>query len=101
MSMIHELFSLIPQSVALIEHSFILAQTQLETGLGGVVKILQRIALVLFFGGIIFGSVSYMYGRPEGIKNALVGAAIGILGWIILESLFTITTGSNSGITIP
>lgn len=83
-----------------LQPGYLLAQTAITEPLGKVVSLLQLISLVLFFGGFLFGCVSYMYGRPEGIKNALVASAIGLLGWAILEALFEIATGGASGIEI-
>ena len=66
----------------------ILAETDLATGLGKIVGILQAFSMVIMVGAMLIAGVSVVNGRIESVKYALIGGAIAALAWILVKTLF-------------
>ncbi len=74
----------------------LLAASDLTGQMSKVAGILNTVAVVLVFFGLVLAGVFYMMGRTEYMKYGLVGAAIGGLSWPLTKFLFE----SGSGETI-
>ena len=77
--------------------NFAVLAAGLNQALGAAGGIIQAIALVAVFGGIIGAVVSALREKHlAGVKTSLVIAAIGGLAWLIATSFFASSTKSPS-----
>ncbi len=74
----------------------IIAETDLATGLGKIVGILQAFSMVIMVGAMLIAGVSVVSGRLEFVKFSLIGGAMAALAWILVKTLF----GSVAGMDI-
>ena len=78
----------------------LLAANAITQPLGNAAGVIQDIAMVATFGGLIGALVGAMAGRDfSGVKNSLVIAALGGLAWLIVVAFFT-AGGSTPGINL-
>ena len=66
-----------------------LAATSFNTSMSSALGIINAITAVLAFGGLTAATIMYMMGRTEFMKQALVGAAVAGLGWVIIQTFFS------------
>jgi hypothetical protein len=78
---------------------YILAQTDLATGLGKIVGILQAFSMVIMVGAMLIAGVSVVSGRLEFVKFSLIGGAMAALSWVLVKLLFSSVGGSVINIT--
>lgn len=78
----------------------ILAAGDLVTNLSAVASVLNPIAILLFFGGLLMAAIMFMIGRTEYLKYGLVGAGLGRLAFVIVNTFFTAGTGVDPGIEL-
>lgn len=78
----------------------ILAQTNFNTSMSSALGVINSICAVLCFGALISAVIMYMMGRTEYMKQALVGAAVAGLSWVIVQTFFSAGGQSVSGITV-
>ncbi len=78
----------------------ILAAGNLVTSLSNVASVLNAIAIVLFFGGLLMAAIMFMIGRTEYLKYGLVGAGLGGLAFVIVNTFFTAGTGVDPGLQL-
>jgi len=71
----------------------LLAQANLQQNLGQVAGVLNAIAAVLFFGGLLMAAIMFMIGRTEYLKYGLVG--LGGLAWVIVTTFFRAENGTR------
>ena len=64
------------------------AAGNLQQNLGQVAGVLNAIAVILFFGGLLMSAIMFMIGRTEYLKYGLVGAGLGGLAWVIVTTFF-------------
>ena len=77
-----------------------LAQANLQQNLGQVAGVLNAIAVILFFGGLLMAAIMFMIGRTEYLKYGLVGSGIGGLAWVIVTTFFEAGNGIDPGIQL-
>jgi hypothetical protein len=70
----------------------------LQQNLGQVAGVLNAIAVLLFFGGLLMAAIMFMIGRTEYLKYGLVGAGLGGLAWVIVTTFFQAGSGIDPGI---
>ena len=70
----------------------------LQQNLGQVAGVLNAIAVILFFGGLLMAAIMFMIGRTEYLKYGLVGAGLGGLAWVIVTTFFQAGSGIDPGI---
>lgn len=63
-------------------------------------SVLNAIAILLFFGGLLMAAIMCMIGRTEYLKYGLVGAGLGGLSFVIVNTFFTAGTGVDPGIEL-
>ena len=85
-------------NLALLLRVPILAAGDLVTSLSAVASVLNAIAIVLFFGGLLMAAIMFMIGRTEYLKYGLVGAGLGGLAWVIVTTFFQAGSGIDPGI---
>ena len=78
----------------------ILAAGDLVTSLSAVASVLNAIAILLFFGGLLMAAIMFMIGRTEHLKYRLVGAGLGGLAFVIVNTFFTSGTGVDPGLQL-
>tara|TARA_R110002049_G_scaffold264075_3_gene440192 strand:+ start:1855 stop:2130 length:276 start_codon:yes stop_codon:yes gene_type:complete len=78
--------------------SVLAASGDLALNLGKIVGIINAISTVLFFAALVMSSLMFATGRTEFIKYGLVGAGIGGLSWVIIQTLFQAVSPINPGI---
>ena len=78
----------------------VLAASDLTGQMSKVAGILNTIAVVLVFFGLVLAGVFYMMGRTEYMKYGLVGAAIGGLAWPITKFLFENGSGETINVEL-
>ena len=66
----------------------IAAAGNLQQNLGQVAGVLNAIAVILFFGGLLMAAIMFMIGRTEYLKYGLVGSGVGGLAWVIVTTFF-------------
>ena len=66
-----------------------LAATSFNSAMSSALGIINAITAVLAFGGLTAATIMYMMGRTEFMKQALVGAAVAGLGWVIIQTFFS------------
>ena len=77
-----------------------LAANAITQPLGNAAGVIQDIAMVCFFGGLVGALVGAYAGRDfSGVKAALVISAIGGLAWLITVAFFA-AGGSTPGINV-
>ena len=76
------------------------AAGNLQQNLGQVAGVLNAIAVILFFGGLLMSAIMFMIGRTEYLKYGLVGAGLGGLAWVIVTTFFTAGNGVDPGIQL-
>ena len=76
------------------------AAGNLQQNLGQVAGVLNAIAVILFFGGLLMAAIMFMIGRTEYLKYGLVGAGIGGLAWVIVTTFFQAGSGVDPGIQL-
>ncbi|MFT4571653.1 MAG: hypothetical protein ACI8TX_002869 [Hyphomicrobiaceae bacterium] len=69
-----------------------------QQNLGQVAGVLNAIAVLLFFGGLLMAAIMFMIGRTEYLKYGLVGAGLGGLAWVIVTTFFQAGSGIDPGI---
>jgi hypothetical protein len=74
------------------------AAGNLQQNLGQVAGVLNAIAVLLFFGGLLMAAIMFMIGRTEYLKYGLVGAGLGGLAWVIVTTFFQAGSGVDPGI---
>jgi hypothetical protein len=72
----------------------------LTQNLGQVAGVLNSIAILLFFGGLLMAAIMFMIGRTEYLKYGLVGSGIGGLAWVIVTTFFEAGNGIDPGIQL-
>ncbi len=72
----------------------------LTDNLGQVAGVLNAIAILLFFGGLLMAAIMFMIGRTEYLKYGLVGAGVGGLAWVIVTTFFEAGNGVDPGIQL-
>lgn len=72
----------------------ILAQTDLSTGLGKVLGIIQAISIVVLVASLVFSGVNITTGRTEAVWHGILGAAISALAFVLVRTLFSSIGGS-------
>ena len=72
----------------------------LQQNLGQVAGVLNAIAGILFFGGLLMSAIMFMIGRTEYLKYGLVGAGLGGLAWVIVTTFFQAGSGVDPGIQL-
>jgi hypothetical protein len=72
----------------------------LTQNLGQVAGVLNSIAILLFFGGLLMAAIMFMIGRTEYLKYGLVGSGIGGLAWVIVTTFFEAGNGVDPGIQL-
>lgn len=72
----------------------------LTQNLGQVAGVLNAIAILLFFGGLLMAAIMFMIGRTEYLKYGLVGAGVGGLAWVIVTTFFQAGNGVDPGIQL-
>ena len=72
----------------------------LQDNLGQVAGVLNAIAILLFFGGLLMSAIMFMIGRTEYLKYGLVGAGLGGLSWVIVTTFFEAGNGVDPGIEL-
>ena len=72
----------------------------LTESLGKVAGVLNAIAILLFFGGLLMSAIMFMIGRTEYLKYGLVGSGLGGLAWVIVNTFFVAGTGVDPGIEL-
>ena len=77
----------------------ILAETDLATGLGKIVGILQAFSMVVMVGAMLIAGVSVVSGRLEFVKFSLIGGSLSALSWVLIKLLFSSVAGSVIDIT--
>ena len=77
----------------------ILAETDLATGLGKIVGILQAFSMVIMVGAMLIAGVSVVSGRLEFVKFSLIGGAMAALAWVLVKTLFSSVAGTVIDIT--
>ena len=87
-------------NLALLFRLPILAAGDLVTSLSNVASVLNAIAIVLFFGGLLMAAIMFMIGRTEYLKYGLVGAGLGGLSFVIVNTFFTAGTGVDPGLQL-
>ncbi len=87
-------------NLALLFRLPILAAGDLVTNLSAVASVLNAIAILLFFGGLLMVAIMFMIGRTEYLKYGLVGAGLGGLSFVIVSTFFTAGTGGDPGIEL-
>lgn len=80
--------------------NILLAATDLASGLGKVGSVISAIAMIWFFGSLIYAAVSFSIGRSEGLAPALLGAGVGGLAWLIVKFLFAGVSNADPGIDL-
>lgn len=78
----------------------IFAAANLVDSLSNVASVLNAIAIVLFFGGLLMAAIMFMIGRTEYLKYGLVGAGLGGLAFVIVNAFFTAGTGVDPGLQL-
>jgi len=73
----------------------VIAASNLTDQMSKVAGIMNTIAVVLFFFGLVMAGVMYTLGRTEYMKYGIVGAAIGGLAWPITKFLFEAGSGED------
>ena len=76
------------------------AAGNLQQNLGQVAGVLNAIAILLFFGGLLMSAIMFMIGRTEYLKYGLVGSGLGGLAWVIVTTFFTAGNGVDPGIQL-
>ena len=76
------------------------AAGNLQQNLGQVAGVLNAIAILLFFGGLLMSAIMFMIGRTEYLKYGLVGAGLGGLAWVIVTTFFQAGNGIDPGIQL-
>ena len=76
------------------------AAGNLQQNLGQVAGVLNAIAILLFFGGLLMSAIMFMIGRTEYLKYGLVGAGLGGLAFVIVNTFFTAGTGVDPGLQL-
>ena len=76
------------------------AAGNLQQNLGQVARVLNAIAVILFFGGLLMSAIMFMIGRTEYLKYGLVGAGLGGLAWVIVTTFFQAGSGVDPGIQL-
>ena len=76
------------------------AAGNLQQNLGQVAGVLNAIAVILFFGGLLMSAIMFMIGRTEYLKYGLVGAGLGGLAWVIVTTFFQAGSGVDPGIQL-
>ncbi len=76
------------------------AATGLAQNLGQVAGVLNAIGILLFFGGLLMAAIMFMIGRTEYLKYGLVGAGVGGLAWVIVNTFFQAGNGVDPGIQL-
>ena len=87
-------------NVAFLFRAPIFAAANLVTSLSAVASVLNAIAILLFFGGLLMAAIMFMIGRTEYLKYGLVGAGLGGLAFVIVNTFFTAGTGVDPGIQL-
>ena len=72
----------------------------LQQNLGQVAGVLNAIAILLFFGGLLMSAIMFMIGRTEYLKYGLVGSGVGGLSFVIVNTFFTAGTGVDPGLQL-
>lgn len=72
----------------------------LTQNLGQVAGVLNSIAILLFFGGLLMAAIMFMIGRTEYLKYGLVGSGVGGLAWVIVTTFFEAGNGVDPGIQL-
>ena len=83
-------------NLALLFRLPILAAGDLVTNLSAVASVLNAIAILLFFGGLLMAAIMCMIY----LKYGLVGAGLGGLSFVIVNTFFTAGTGVDPGIEL-
>jgi hypothetical protein len=76
------------------------AAGNLQQNLGQVAGVLNAIAILLFFGGLLMSAIMFMIGRTEYLKYGLVGSGLGGLAWVIVTTFFQAGNGVDPGIQL-
>ena len=76
------------------------AAGNLQQNLGQVAGVLNAIAVILFFGGLLMSAIMFMIGRTEYLKYGLVGSGVGGLAWVIVTTFFQAGNGIDPGIQL-
>jgi hypothetical protein len=87
------------QNKQIMNTFLILAQTDLATGLGKIVGILQAFSMVIMVGAMLIAGVSVVSGRLEFVKFSLIGGAMAALAWVLVKTLFSSVAGTVIEIT--
>jgi hypothetical protein len=85
---------------ALLFRNPIFAAGDLVANLSAVASVLNAIAILLFFGGLLMAAIMFMIGRTEYLKYGLVGAGLGGLSFVIVNTFFTAGTGVDPGLQL-
>lgn len=72
----------------------------LVNSLNNVASVLNAIAILLFFGGLLMAAIMFMIGRTEYLKYGLVGSGVGALAFVIVNTFFTAGTGVDVGLQL-
>ncbi len=83
----------------MMKTSLFLAQTDLSTGLGKVLGIIQAVSIVILVASLVIAGVNVTTGRIESVKHGLIGAALAALSWVLVKTLFSLVGGATIDIT--
>ena len=72
----------------------------LVTGLGKVAGVINAISVLLFFGALVMSGLMFASGRTEYLKYGLIGAGIGGLAWVIVQTMFQAASPIDPGIQL-
>lgn len=67
----------------------VLAETDLATGLGKVVGLIQSVSMVILVASLVVAGVSVTSGRIEYVKYGIIGGALAALAWVLVKALFS------------
>ena len=76
------------------------AATSFNTSMSSALGIINAIAAVICFGGLISSIFMYMSGQHTFLKQALVGSAVAGLAWVIIQTFFSAGGQSVDNITV-
>ncbi len=68
---------------------FLLAQTaELGTALGGIIEIVNLLAMVFVFFSLIVAAIMIMTGRNDHLGHLFVGILLAATAWLLVNALF-------------
>ena len=87
------------ETLKIMKTFLFLAETDLGTGLGKVLGVIQGLAMVIMVASLVIAGVSVTTGRMDSVKHGVIGAALAALAWVLVKTLFSSVGGTVIDVT--